>query len=168
VRHRQAVRSSVQVNDPTPISYKKPIYIQLAGSTEANQSDITSGLLGGKTDGAFILWSTLFGCAVTCTVFFALGYAHSPHLQGTTNDADFWFLIQSTIVQLLGLVVSALIERKSGGLPKWRWALPTAIAGACSIIAIPLYLVVPTEWSSFLSLVAGATQSFMILQHFLS
>jgi chromate transport protein ChrA len=136
--------------------------------SDATQPGTTTGLLGGKIDGAFILWSALFSCAVTSIAFFALGYANSPHLQGTTNDADFWFLIQATIMQLLGLIVSALLERKSGGLPKWRWALPTAIAGACSITAIPLYLVVPTEWSSFLSLVAGATQSFMVLQYFLS
>lgn len=156
------------MNDPRTITHKEPVQTQIASSTKATQSDVTAGLLEGKIDGAFILWLALFGCAVTSTAFFALGYAHSLHLRGTTKDADFWFLIQATIMQLLGLVVSALLERKSGGLPKWRWVLPTAIAGACSITAIPLYLVVPTEWSSFLSLVAGATQSFMVLQHFLS
>lgn len=71
-------------------------------------------------------------------------------------------------MQLLGLLISALLEWKTGGLPKWRWVLPSAIAACCSIIAIPLYLILPTEWSSFLSLVAGATQSFMVLQYFLS
>jgi hypothetical protein len=89
------------------------------------------------------------------------------HLRGTANDADFWFLILATLTQVQGLVVSALLEWERGRLPKWRWAGPAAIAGACSIVAIPIYLTVPKEWSSFLSLIAGTTQSFMISQFFL-
>jgi len=113
---------------------------------------------------AFILWLVFFSCAIMSTVFFALGYGRSLHVQGTSNDADFWFLIQATLMQVLGLVVSALLEWERGGLPKWRWILPTAIAGYCSITAIPLYLFVPKVWSSYLSLVAGATQTYMTLQ----
>jgi hypothetical protein len=104
---------------------------------------------------------------VAPAALFALGYSRSFHLQGTANDADFWFLIQATLMQVQGLVVSALLERKRGRLSKWRWAFLAAVAAACSIAAIPFYLTVPKEWSAFLSLVAGTTQSFMTLQLFL-
>jgi hypothetical protein len=119
-----------------------------------------------KITNVFILWLVVLSCAVAPVALFALGYSRSLHLQGTANDADFWFLIQATLVQVQGLVVSALLERKRGRLPRWRWAIPAAIAAACSIGAIPLYLTVPKEWSSFLSLVAGTTQSSMMLQLF--
>jgi hypothetical protein len=122
---------------------------------------------GSKTATTFILWLVVFSCAVAPAALFALGYSRSLHLPGTADDADFWFLIQATLVQVQGLVVSALLERKRGRLPRWRWAIPAVIAAICSIMAIPLYLSVPKEWSSFLSLVAGITQSFMILQLFL-
>lgn len=148
---------------------KDPVQIQLIGrSRKLTQSATATSFLRGKIDGGLILWSTLFVWAITSTALFGLGYARSPHLQGSTNDPDFWFLIQGSVVQLLGLVISALLERKNGNLPVWRWVFPTGIAGVCSITAIPLYLVAPTEWSSFLSLAASSAQSFMVWQHFLS
>jgi hypothetical protein len=136
-------------------------------SRKETERDRTSGPPEGNMTSAFVLWMAFFSCTVISTASFALGYARSPHVPGTAKDADFWFLIPATFMQILGLLVSALLERERGGLPKWRWGLPTAVAGACSIMAVPLYLAVPKEWSSFLSLVAGATQSFMTLQLFL-
>jgi hypothetical protein len=150
-------------------SDKDPIKTLLISSPgKAVQSAAATKSSRNRIDGAIILWSTFFGSAVTSVAFFALGYAHSPHIQGSTSDPDFWFLAQGCITQILGLAASALLEWKSGNLPKWRWVLPTGIAGLCSITAAPLYVVAPTEWSSFLALVASAAQSFMILQHFLS
>lgn len=137
---------------------------QLAsGPRKATEPDATAR---SKITNALILWLVVFSCAVAPAALFALGYSRSLHHQGTANDADFWFLMQATFVQFQGLVVSALLERKRGRLPKWRWAFPAAIAAACSIAAIPLYLTVPEEWSAFLSLVAGIIQSFMMLQLF--
>jgi hypothetical protein len=162
---RLEVRSSVQVDDVGTKRDDKLSQIQLASRPrKATEPDTTAR---SKIANAFILWLVFISCAVAPAALFALGYSRSLHLQGTANDADFWFLIQATLVQIQGLVVSALLERKRGRLPRWRWAIPAAIAGACSIVAIPLYLTVPKEWSSFLSLVAGTTQSFMILQLFL-
>lgn len=115
----------------------------------------------------FMSWLAFFSCVVAPIPLFSFGYVHSLHLQGTANDADFWFLMLATLTQIQGLVVSVLLERNRGRLPKCRWAIPAAVAGACSIMAIPLYLHVPKEWSSFLSLVAGTTQNLMISQFFL-
>ena len=119
-------------------------------------------------DHALILWLTYFCCAVTSVGFYALGYSHSPHIAGSTNDPDFWFLMQGCASQLLGLAASALLEWYSSGYRKWRWILPMFIAALCSVLAAPLYVLVPTEWSSFLTFIASATQSFILLQHFLA
>jgi hypothetical protein len=139
--------------------------IQIASTPRnATESDTTDG---SQIANVFIWWLVVVVCAVAPAALFALGYSRSPHLKGTANDADFCFLIQDTMMQVQGLVVSALLEQKRGCLPGWRWAIPATIAAACSILAIPLYLTVPKEWSSFLTLVAGTTQSFMMLQLFL-
>jgi hypothetical protein len=100
--------------------------------------------------------------------FFALGYSRSPHLKGSTRDADFWFLAQASTTQFFGITAFAFLECKHDKLPKWRWALPMVMAGLCSTIATPLYVVAPIEWSTFLALVASLVQTFLILQHFLT
>lgn len=135
---------------------------------DATKTTKATAFEAGNADNTFILWSTIFGCIVASTASFALGFTYSPHLRGSTSDADFWFLIQSGITQIVGLVVSGLLEYQRGDLPHWRWALPTGIAALCALIAVPLYVLAPTEWSTFLSQVASATQSFMVCQHFLS
>lgn len=108
------------------------------------------------------------GSAIANIAFFALGYSRSSHVSGSTKDADFWFLAQASTTQFLGLTAFALLECKDDKLPKWRWALPTVIAGLCSIMATPLYVVAPTEWSTFLASAANSVQTFLILQHFLT
>lgn len=122
----------------------------------------------GRTDSTFVFWSVSAVCIWTSLTFFARGYAKSPHSRGSTKDADFWFLLQSSTTQLIGLSVSALIEWQNRNHSQWRWIIPRGIAGICAFVAIPLYIAAPTEWSSFLSQIAGLTQTFMICQHFLS
>ncbi|KAJ4302811.1 hypothetical protein N0V90_001702 [Kalmusia sp. IMI 367209] len=162
------VRGLIQPDDAKTKSDKELIQIQPAGNVKnETEPGVMIGLAEGKHFNAFIFWLAFFSCAVISTALFALGYGRSLHLKGTTNDPDFWFLIQATCIQILGLIVSALVEKKRDGLPAWRWCLPTAIAGACAMGSIPLYLLVPKEWSSFLSGIAGATQTFMALQYFL-
>lgn len=137
-------------------------------STNSTRTNKAILILGLRIDIAFVLWLILFICIVVSIALFALGYACSPHSKGTTSDADFWFLTQAAVMQCLGLCISALREGKNMTTPVVRWALLAVVAAICSLTAIPLYLVAPTEWSSFLSLTATATQTFMVLQHFLS
>lgn len=155
----------MQVDDAGTEGGYKLGQTQLAGRPGKMPEPDTT--LGSKKVNPFILWLVVSGSAIAPVALFAVGYSRSLRLRGSTNDADFWFLIQATLMQVQGLVVSALLERKRGHLPKWRWAFPAVIAAACSIAAIPLYLTVPKEWSAFSSLVAGSTQSFMMLQLFL-
>lgn len=162
---RPEVRRSVQVDD---VGTKRDDRLsQTQVDSRPRKATEPNTTAESKIANDFILWLVVFSCAVAPAALFALGYSRSLHIQGTANDADFWFLIQATLVQVQGLVVSALLERKRGHLPTWRWAFPAAIAAACSIAAVPLYLTVPKEWSAFLSIVAGTTQSFMMLQLFI-
>jgi hypothetical protein len=119
-------------------------------------------------DNTVLLWWTLFICVVASTVFFAAGHARSPHKKGTTKDADFWFLAQSSTMQLLGIVVTALLEWRDGRISVTAWIGPATVAGICSVSAIPTYLILPTEWSSLLGAIAGGIQTFLVLQHFVS
>jgi hypothetical protein len=95
---------------------------------------------------------------------FAMGYNHSEHKPGTVNDADFWFLTQASISQGFGLATACLPLWKASAVPKWSWMPPMVIALLCTLLAPPLYVVAPTEWSSFLTLVATAVQGFVALQ----
>jgi hypothetical protein len=165
---RGEIEASIQPEKVMTKGEKRQMQTQSAGNGKnGTESSVPISSIESERFSAFILWSAFFACTAISTASFAIGYGSSVHLPGKADDPDFWFLIQATCVQLLGLVVSALIERRRASLPTWRWCLPTAIAGACAIGSIPLYILVPKEWSSFLSTVAGTTQTFMALQFFL-
>jgi hypothetical protein len=95
---------------------------------------------------------------------FALGYRYSEHKPGTTEDADFWFLIQASAIQMLSISMSCIPLYNTSQLPKRVWIPLTIIALLCTLLAIPLYAYLPTEWSNFLSMVGASIQAFMVLQ----
>lgn len=95
---------------------------------------------------------------------FALAYYYSDHLPGTTKDADFWFLLQGCITQVFTLIISGIPLKADSRLWKRMWVPPMILALTCTVIAPPLYLTAPTEWSSFVVLIATGIQAFMVLQ----
>ncbi|KAI4199778.1 MAG: hypothetical protein LQ350_004405 [Teloschistes chrysophthalmus] len=110
------------------------------------------------------LWAT-FSSNICLTIpFLWKAYQFSPHTRGTPQDSDFWFLVQSSVSQSIGLLIAALGLWKLKSTPLWVWLSPTVMAAICNMLTMPLYLFAPTEWSSFCAVVAGAIQSFMILQ----
>ncbi|KAF5601774.1 salicylate hydroxylase [Fusarium pseudocircinatum] len=111
-----------------------------------------------------ILWLTFIGTTLSNVWTFALAYNYSEHTPGTTKDADFWFLMQSCITQGFTLIISGIPLRADPRLRKRTWIPPMFLALICTVIAPPLYLTAPTEWSSFVGLVAGGIQAFMVLQ----
>ncbi|KAF8851270.1 hypothetical protein BDZ45DRAFT_767228, partial [Acephala macrosclerotiorum] len=111
-----------------------------------------------------ILWATFISNIVLTIPFLWKAYEFSSHSPGTQYDADFWFLVQSCASQLVGLLISALGLYRKSSVSMWMWVLPIVFAAICNIVAMPLYLKVPTEWSSYCVVVAGAIQSFMVLQ----
>ncbi|KAF5546761.1 salicylate hydroxylase [Fusarium napiforme] len=111
-----------------------------------------------------ILWLTFIGTTLSNVWTFALAYNYSDHKPGTTKDADFWFLMQSCITQGFTLIISGIPLRADPRLRKRTWVPPMLLALVCTIIAPPLYLTAPTEWSSFVGLIASGIQAFMVLQ----
>jgi cell division protein FtsW (lipid II flippase) len=110
-----------------------------------------------------LLW-LIFLTTLSNTVTFGLAYSCSDHRKGTTNDSDFWFLCQQAATQILGLAIMCFPLWSKDGLPRLPWVAPAIAVLVLSLIAVPLYLYAPTEWSSFLILVGGAIQTFLVLQ----
>ncbi|KAF2671636.1 hypothetical protein BT63DRAFT_422185 [Microthyrium microscopicum] len=111
-----------------------------------------------------ILWLTFSITTIATIPLFALGYSFSPHQHGTFEDADFWFLLQSSLTQLLGTVLSFIPIYKENKLPR-RVSITLMIAALlATLLATPLYILVPTEWSGFLSIIGASIQAFQVLQ----
>ena len=111
-----------------------------------------------------ILWATFTSNVCLTIPFLWKAYQFSSHTPGTRQDADFWFLIQSCASQLIGLFISAMGMWRQSSMSSWLWLPPTILAAISNVLAVPLYLFEPTEWSLFCVVVAGAIQSFMVLQ----
>ncbi|KAI2624879.1 hypothetical protein GGR54DRAFT_637779 [Hypoxylon sp. NC1633] len=96
-----------------------------------------------------------------------IAFSRSPSEAGTTEDADFYLLIQNTMIQVLGLVtaVGTVYRRSHENAIAWICALSlTAIGIICAVVSVPLYLCKPTFWSAFTSFSASATQAGVTLE----
>ncbi|KAK6538400.1 hypothetical protein TWF694_011277 [Orbilia ellipsospora] len=94
-------------------------------------------------------------------------WQYSSRQAGTIYDADFWFLVQSCMMQLIGLFTIILPLALAGKLQirqwVWTWVL-FGIGIACGIAPIPMYLRWPTEWSATVAFLGSAAQAFITLQ----
>jgi hypothetical protein len=91
---------------------------------------------------------------------------YSTHQHGTVQDADFWYLIQSSGMQLLSVltVVISIWTRNDLTFESWSWSWAfISLAILCPFGAIPCYLYLPTDWSAAISFVGSAAQGFMVL-----
>lgn len=94
-------------------------------------------------------------------------WQYSPRKPGTIYDADFWFLVQSSMMQLVGLLTIILPLALSGRLPfrQWFWTwLLVGVSFSFSVAPIPVYLYFPTEWSATVGFLGSAAQAFVTLQ----
>ncbi|KAI1088470.1 hypothetical protein F5B19DRAFT_471112 [Rostrohypoxylon terebratum] len=83
---------------------------------------------------------------------------------GSTDDPDFWWLVQSVAMQLLGLVLAVcnVPQKPTEKSTAWTSALClTAFGMSCTCASIPTYLFLSTSWSNFMS--SGATMSQIIV-----
>lgn len=113
------------------------------------------------------MWLT-FLASVGCTIpLTCLGWYCSDRKPGTPQDADFWFLIQTCVMQILGLFTVAI--------PIWRGKTPTKLAGFFTWTSIGigvlfsscapyLYTKIPTPWAVSLTVLSGAVQAVVTLQ----
>ncbi len=110
--------------------------------------------------------AVLFGIIIS-TIPGYKAWQRSPGHPGTVSDADFWFLVQSSMMQIVGLVTIILPLAMDGRLRFrtwfWTWLL-VGLSFACSIAPIPAYLYWPTEWSATIGYLGSAAQTFVTLQ----
>lgn len=70
-------------------------------------------------------------------------------------------------MQLLTIVTMILPTIYNARLVKqawvWTWIL-AASSGVCATVAVPLYLLIGTEWSVAVSFIGCVTQAFVTLQ----
>jgi hypothetical protein len=84
---------------------------------------------------------------------------------GTTSDVDFYLLIQTSIMQLLGLFTAIFPMAKRPASSAWIWAQFFTIVGVLvSVAAVPMYLYLPTMWSALVSFIGSATQIAVTLE----
>lgn len=91
----------------------------------------------------------------------------ADHDIGSVNDGDFWFLLQSSILQVAGMVPVAFSLAMSKNAPLqpriWSWfCLGSGFVLAS--LSPALYLVVPTEYSGLVACAASVTQVLIILE----
>ncbi len=114
-----------------------------------------------------LMWLTFIATVVVSFPLFMLALQNSPHVPGSTADADFWLLIQSSAMTMFNLAVLLMPVQKTISRSKYvsyLISIFTTFALLCAIAAPAAYPFMPTEWSFFLSVAAGLVQFFMTLQ----
>lgn len=101
----------------------------------------------------FFLTGTTLLFLIIAAGLSALGFKASPAEPGTTKDADFWFLLQGSVMTLLSVVLTCI--------PLWKmsWLTPSAfwvwlfaiLATACTIASCVIYTLAPTGWSALVA-----------------
>ncbi|KAM0801142.1 hypothetical protein BDR22DRAFT_211090 [Usnea florida] len=108
---------------------------------------------------ATVLWSTFTIVLGVGMPMVAKGFLGSPHRHGTLEDADFWFLIQSSSMNVLAIFTVALPL-----LNRRIFWIPMALAVICALVAPLFYIFFDTEWSALMRMFAGAIQAFITMQ----
>lgn len=94
-----------------------------------------------------------------------LAWRASTNIPGTTEDADFYLLLQTAIMQLLGIFTALYPSTKGRNITAWIWAQAFAIGGAlCTVGSVPMYLYLPTMWSALASFFGAVAQVVTTLQ----
>jgi hypothetical protein len=107
----------------------------------------------------------VFSIASGCLTGFA--WTKADHSVGSSEDPDFWLLLQSSILQLAGMapiVLSLWLSKGVSLQPRlWSWLL-VGSGVLCSVLAPALYVAVPKEFSGVVAYVGGVAQAFIVLE----
>ncbi|XDG04432.1 hypothetical protein ABKA04_004047 [Annulohypoxylon sp. FPYF3050] len=111
---------------------------------------------------------TLLCCAsiymTLSTIPAGIALTKGTHAPGSSNDPDFWWLVQSVAMQLLGLVLAVCNVPRKPTEKSAAWMSALCLTGfgiLCASASIPAYLFLSTSWSSLMS--SGATMSQIIV-----
>lgn len=100
-------------------------------------------------------------------IFIYFGWSYSEPEVGKLRDADFWWLLQNTLNQILALITLAVPIYQGSKLPFqswfWTWCF-ILLASVATVLAPVLYLLLPVAYSGILSFVGSACQAFVVLQ----
>jgi hypothetical protein len=100
-----------------------------------------------------------------CIIPMILAWRSANDSPGTTTDTDFWLLVQTSALKILGLFTAIYPIYRKSTAHAWIWTWFFAGGGAaCACAAIPLYLYIPTIWSALVSFLGAVTQAYMALQ----
>ena len=98
----------------------------------------------------------------------ALSFVSATNEIGTARDADFFQLISSSAMAVLGLLTMTIptFSRKTKlGKMAWFWTwILAGFSGVCAIVSIPLYLAIPTQWSAAVAFSGSVAQGLVTLQ----
>lgn len=95
------------------------------------------------------------------------GWVLSTEQLGTTAEADFWFLLQSSLLQIAGMVpiFFSFLQDSNIAFQSRLWSWVFLAAGiALQIIAPILYSLAPKKWSAVLVFLGNVMQVFLILE----
>ncbi|KIM94389.1 hypothetical protein OIDMADRAFT_60717 [Oidiodendron maius Zn] len=98
----------------------------------------------------------------------ALSFISATNEIGTARDADFFQLISSSAMAVLGLLtmmIPTFSSKTKLGKMAWFWTwILAGYSGVCAIVSIPLYLVIPTQWSAAVAFSGSVAQGLVTLQ----
>lgn len=117
--------------------------------------------------GNVTITSLTFLFTLIASITSIIAWNKSPHAPGTRHDADFWYLVQNSLLQILSTSNTIIAIRCQPWLTLeawfWTWAF-VGVALTCETVAVPLYLYAPTEWSATMAFVGSAAQAIVALQ----
>jgi hypothetical protein len=124
-------------------------------------------ILTRNQSGNLVFWLTVLAALINIPTF-TLVYHYSSHEAGTAQDDDFWSQLQSSVTQIVALIIASKSLWKRNDPRRWTWVIPTTISFLSAVLAVPLYVLAPKEWSTFLSMISTALQAFIVAQLALS
>lgn len=90
---------------------------------------------------------------------------------GSTSDSDFWLLIENSLMQILGLVTTTVINIVPRLRERHVWVWPKVLIGCIAVLGLDCALAAPVLYvrfcpiySALVSFLASAAQACMVLQ----
>ena len=115
--------------------------------------------------------ATTFAIAISAIPLGLAFHKSTNNAPGSTSDSGFWLLIENSLMQILGLVTTTVINI----VPRLReshvWVWPKVLVGCIAVLGLDCALAAPVLYvrfcpiySALVSFLASAAQACMVLQ----